>query len=203
MPDLLFIIPVKDPKKAKTRLASVLPAPARERLAIALFRQMLGFLIRHQSSHGVLVVTSSDKVKSIARQHGATALDETGNAGLSAAVQQGAQWAKSEGYKTICVLPADLADPEADDLELLLSYPREQPALTLAPAHNGGTNCLIATPPDAVGFHYGEGSCKAHQIAAQNRGIPCTIAPLNSFAYDIDTSDDLAHSRWKETVLWA
>jgi len=203
MPDLLFIIPMKDPKSAKTRLACVLSAPARERLAIALFKQVLDFLIRHHSNRGVLVVTSSERIKNIARTHGATALNEAGKDGLSAAVQQGADWAVSEGYKTICVLPADLADPEAGDLQQLLNHPRPSPSLIIAPAHNGGTNCLIATPPNAVKFMYGEGSCLAHQTEAERRGASCIIAPLNSFAYDIDTSEDLEKSRWKDGRSWA
>ncbi|PIE15656.1 MAG: 2-phospho-L-lactate guanylyltransferase [Rhodobacterales bacterium] len=206
MPELLFVIPMKDPQHAKTRLASVLPPEARQRLAMALFRQVLEFLIRHQSGHGVLVVTSSGVVKACAQSHGAVVLDEVGTGGLSAAVQQGADWAVAEGYRAICVLPADLADPEAADLQKLLSYPRPSPSLILAPAHNGGTNCLIASPPDAVRFHYGEGSCQAHQLAAEERGIPCTIAPLCSLAYDIDTGQDLAGSRWQNSkkgrALW-
>lgn len=198
--DLLFIIPMKDPAQGKSRLAAVLPAAARERLAMALFRQVLAFLGANQPSQDVLVVTGSEQVKSAAGEYGAQTLAEEGQ-DLSSAITQAARWAKGQ-YRTICVLPADLADPDADDLAQLLNYPREK-AVTIAPSHDGGTNCLIVSPPDAIDFHYGPDSCRAHQDAAVAHGLACTIAPLSSFAYDIDTSDDLARFSQKAGDTWA
>jgi len=195
MKELLFVIPMKDPAKGKSRLSSVLPAAARARLAMALFRQVLRFLQDHQPGHNVLVVTSSDAVAKTAVEHGAQILNETAT-GLNKAVSQAAIWARSN-YKSICILPADLADPEANDLAQLLSYPRDGRTITIAPSHDGGTNCLIATPPDVIAFRYGPGSSLAHQLEAEKNHATCTIAPLSSFAYDIDTSVDLQRLRWK------
>jgi len=198
--ELLFVVPMKDPTKGKSRLAAVLPAPARARLATALFRQILTFLNTNQPTHDVLVVTGSKQVSSIAGEYGAQTLEEEGT-GLTAAITQAAKWAKSR-YRAICVLPADLADPAADDLATLLDYPRAGRTLTLAPAHDGGTNCLIVHPPDGIEFHYGPNSCKAHQAAALASQTACTIAPLSSFAYDIDTSEDLQRFRQQKGEPW-
>ena len=41
MKDLLFIIPMKDPAVAKSRLAEVLPDAVRARLAMALFLSLI------------------------------------------------------------------------------------------------------------------------------------------------------------------
>ncbi len=195
MKELLFVIPMKDPAKGKSRLSSVLPAAARARLAMALFRQVLRFLKDHQPGHDVLVVTGSDAVAKTAVDHGAQILNETAT-GLNKAVSEAAIWAKTR-YKSICILPADLADPEAADLAQLLKYPRDGRFVTIAPSHDGGTNCLIASPPDVIAFRYGPGSSLAHQFEAEKCGAACTIAPLSSFAYDIDTSADLQRLRWK------
>ncbi|MCF6232370.1 MAG: 2-phospho-L-lactate guanylyltransferase [Rhodobacteraceae bacterium] len=195
MQDLLFVIPMKDPDKGKSRLASVLPAPARRRLAIALFRQVLTFLRDNQPAHGVLVVTGSDKVIQVAGEYKALTLLEA-DTGLNNAISQAAEWAKSR-YKSICILPADLADPDPDDLAQLLAYPRDGRYITIAPSHDGGTNCLITSPPGTIAFRYGPGSSHAHQREAVANGIACTIAPLSSFAWDIDTSADLHRLRLK------
>ncbi len=195
MKELLFVIPMKDPLIGKSRLSSVLPAPARARLAMALFRQVLGFLHRNQPDHDVLVVTGSKDVAKAATEQGALILKETAT-GLNKALSQAALWAKPN-YQSICILPADLADPEAADLAQLLHYPREGRAITIAPSQDGGTNCLIASPPDVIAFRYGPGSCLAHQKEAEKCNAACTIAPLSSFAYDIDTNADLHRLQWK------
>ena len=191
MKDLLFIIPMKDPAVAKSRLSEVLPDAMRARLAMALFRRMLGFLAEARPDVDVLVVSESEKIKA------ATAgyfLRQKGS-GLNEAVTEGAAWAAAKGYGAVCVIPADLADPNADDLARLLALGE---GVSIAPAHDGGTNALLVSPPEAISFHFGKGSCLAHQRAA--KGLPCTIMPLESFRYDIDTSADLARVRGVE---WA
>ncbi|MCF6272275.1 MAG: 2-phospho-L-lactate guanylyltransferase [Rhodobacteraceae bacterium] len=192
MKDLLFIVPMKDPKLAKSRLSEVLPDAVRARLALALYQRMLGFLAEAQPDVDVLVVSESETIAAEARLF----LQQQSN-GLNAAVGEGAAWAKAQGYAAICVLPADLADPSAEDLARLLAL---RGGVVLAPAHDGGTNALLVSPPDAIEFCYGKGSCKAHQNAAAAAGVPCTIVPLESFKYDIDTSADLARVRGVE---WA
>lgn len=191
MKDLLFIIPMKDPAVAKSRLSEVLPDAVRARLAMALFTRMLNFLAKAQPQVNVLVVSESAAIKAETQGY---FLKQKG-VGLNAAVTEGAAWATAKGYNAICVLPADLADPSADDLSRLLALGA---GVSIAPAHDGGTNALLVSPPDAISFHYGKGSCVAHQRAAA--GLPCTIIPLESFRYDIDTSADLTRVRGVE---WA
>jgi len=191
MKDLLFIIPMKDPAVAKSRLSEVLPDAVRARLAMALFRRTLGFLEAAQPDVDVLVVSESEAIEVEATGF---FLRQTGT-GLNEAVAEGAAWAVVKGYGAICVLPADLADPSADDLARLLALGA---GISIAPAHDGGTNALLVSPPDAISFHFGKGSCLAHQRAAA--GQPCTIMPLESFRYDIDTSADLARVKG---VAWA
>ena len=191
MKDLLFIIPMKDPAVAKSRLAEVLPDAVRARLAMALFRRTLGFLAAAQPEVDVLVVSESDVIEAEATGY----FLRQASSGLNNAVTEGAAWAKLHGYGAICVLPADLADPSAADLARFLTL---GVGVSIAPAHDGGTNALLVSPPDAISFHFGKGSSLAHQRAAA--GLACTIMPLESFRYDIDTSADLARVRG---VAWA
>ncbi|MBL1435221.1 MAG: 2-phospho-L-lactate guanylyltransferase [Rhodobacteraceae bacterium] len=191
MKNLLFIVPMKDPALAKTRLSEVLTDGVRARLAMALFRRTLDFLAEAQPDVDVLVVSESEVIEAEVKGFFLRQV----STGLSEAVTEGAAWAVAEGYAAICVLPADLADPSAEDLARLLALGA---GISIAPAHDGGTNALLVSPPDAISFHYGKGSCLAHQRAAAGR--PCTIIPLESFRYDIDTSDDLSRVRGVE---WA
>jgi len=194
MNDLLFIIPMKNPLRAKSRLAAVLPDAVRARLAMALYRRMLGFLQAARPAVDILVVSDAQALQGALSN--AMFLHQKSN-GLNAAVSEAAAWAVAHGYTSICVLPADLADPCHDDLERLLAL---KGGVVLAPAHDGGTNALLATPPDAIDFCFGRGSCAAHQKAAELAGVTCTIVPLESLKYDIDTSTDLARIRG---VAWA
>lgn len=196
MKDLLFIIPMKDPLKAKSRLADVMPDEVRARLALALFRRMLGFLREAQPEVSVLVVTESVSIEDEALAFGAQVLQQT-ETGLNAAVKQAADWAKEKGFSSICVLPADLADPSTTDLDRLLKI---HSGVVVVPAHDGGTNALLVSPPDAIQFRYGKGSCIKHQTEAEEAGVSCTIVPLESLKYDIDTSADLARVKG---VKWA
>ena len=194
MNDLLFIIPMKDPGKAKSRLSSVLPDAVRARLAMALYRRMITFLRDAYPEIDILVV--SDAAAMADGLSGVRFLRQQGS-GLNAAVTEGAEWACANQFRSICVLPADLADPCQEDIDRLLAL---KGGVVLAPAHDGGTNALFATPPDAIEFYYGRGSCVAHQRAAEVANVPCTIAPLESLKYDIDTSVDLARLKG---VAWA
>ena len=195
MKELLFLIPMKDPRRAKSRLSAVMPDGVRARLAMALYRRMLGFLTVVKPDVDILVVSDS---AALAREVSDVFFIKQSDSGLNAAITEGAAWAKAQGYASICVLPADLADPAATELERLLAL--EGRGVVLAPAHDGGTNALMVTPPDAISFCFGRGSCSAHQRAAQAAGMPCTIIPLESLKYDIDTSSDLARIRG---VSWA
>jgi 2-phospho-L-lactate guanylyltransferase len=69
--------------------------------------------------------------------------------------------------------------------------PREEKSVIVAPAHDGGTNALVVTPPDAMTFAYGRDSCAAHQAKAEEAGLSCLVMPLPSLLYDVDRSSDL------------
>ncbi|MFK7792059.1 MAG: 2-phospho-L-lactate guanylyltransferase [Devosiaceae bacterium] len=187
---LCIVIPMKDPGEAKTRLGDTLPAKARAALARTLFRQTLRVLKSVDSSLPIVVVTSSHAIRAMCRALGVKLLDDPGE-GLNAAVRYGANYAAQQGFSSICVLPGDLADPSADDLIALFAMPGKERSVIISPAHDGGTNALVVTPPNALAFEYGPGSCAAHQAAAEEAGLSCLIAPLPSLLYDVDRSSDL------------
>ncbi|MGD1886454.1 MAG: 2-phospho-L-lactate guanylyltransferase [Cohaesibacteraceae bacterium] len=188
--DLCVVIPMKDPEQAKTRLGDVLPAETRAALTRTLFRNTLRVLRTVDSGLHIVVVTASPSIALIAHPFRAQVLDDPGE-GLSAAAEAGARYAAHHRFRSVCILPGDLADPLAKDFETLFAAPRPDGSVIIAPAHDGGTNALIASPPDALPFSYGQGSCAKHQASAEEAGLSCLVMPLPSLLYDVDRSSDL------------
>jgi 2-phospho-L-lactate guanylyltransferase len=61
------------------------------------------------------------------------------------------------------------------------------------PAHDGdGTNGLLVSPPTALAFAFGPGSCRRHQALAREQGIAAVALTLPGLAADIDKPADLA-----------
>lgn len=187
---LCVVIPMKDPMQSKTRLGDALPLKTRAALTRTLFRQTLRVLRNVDPGLHVVVVTSSQDIAAICEPFGARLLADPGT-GLNDAVRAGAAHACRQGFDSVCILPGDLADPSPEDIAALLALPRTPRSLIIAPAHDGGTNGLIVTPPDALAFAYGQNSCAAHQQQAQTAGLTCLLAPLASLLHDVDRSSDL------------
>lgn len=187
---LCVVIPMKDPLEAKTRLGDSLPAKARAALARTLFRQTLRVLRNVDASLHIVVVTNSDAIRTICYPFHVALLDDPGE-GLNAAVQAGSAYAAYHRFSQVCILPGDLADPEAADFNALFALANDEPSVVIAPAHDGGTNALLVGPPDAISFAYGPGSCAAHQAAAEAADLSCLVKPLPSLLYDVDRSSDL------------
>ncbi len=188
--DLCIIIPMKDPGAAKTRLGDTLPGKTRAALTRTLFRNTLRVLRTVDPALTIVVVTNSVAIHEIAAPFGVQILEDPG-LGLNAAVDAGAEYAADAGYASVCVLPGDLADPLAKDLAALFATSRGPFSMVIAPAHDGGTNALLVSPPRAIQFAYGPGSCAAHQAAAEDAKLSCVIQPLPSLLYDVDRSTDL------------
>ncbi|QUS57589.1 2-phospho-L-lactate guanylyltransferase [Pseudovibrio brasiliensis] len=196
VPNTLVVVPVKDFAKAKSRLGPHLDAVERATVAANLFTQTLHFLQDAQKqcsiTFDIAVVTSSLEIASTVNECPVHLILEGQEDGLNSALTTAALWAKAHGYETLCVLPADIAAPDFDEFERLLSMSGSPRSLVLCPAHDYGTNVLIATPPDAVTFTYGKASFQKHQAQAAERGLDCVIAPSSSFSKDIDYMEDLA-----------
>lgn len=187
---LCIVIPMKDPAEAKTRLGNTLPAKTRAALTRTLFRQTLRVLKTLDQGLHIIVVTNSDAIAEICLPFRVQVLADPGE-GLNEAVKAGADYAAHHRFSSVCILPGDLADPALSDLSALLAMPREEKSVILAPAHDGGTNALVVTPPDAMTFAYGPDSCAAHQALAEKAGLSCLVMPLTSLLYDVDRSSDL------------
>ena len=192
----LVVVPMKDPRRAKSRLSGDLDGRERARLARHLFERTLQLLSDLRAGDGgpafdVGVVTGTAEVAARAAAYGARAIDEGREAGLSAAVSVAAAAAKALGYGRMVVLPADLAAPDPADIATLLGLDLGARGLALCPSRDHGTNALLVTPPDLIAFAYGQRSFHAHGAAGRAAGVVPVVLPLESLRWDIDSSADL------------
>ena len=109
------------------------------------------------------------------------------------AVQRGVDHVLGKGGRGIVTVPGDapaLTPFEIDGLIALNG--NSEPALTLCPSHDRrGTNCIVATPPDLIRFHFGHESFGPHMQEAEAIGITARIRPLPGLGLDIDTPEDV------------
>lgn len=187
---LAVAILMKDPAKAKTRLSPALANDAREALALLLFRNTLQFFARTGAASAIGVVTGSDEVATISRQHGAAVIEEAGSGGINAAADHAADWALRIGATSLLVLHADIATLVDAEIGQLLDAGRRC-SIAIGASADGGTNALLLTPPDAISFSYGPGSADLHQATARDRGLSCEALQLPYLSRDIDTPLDL------------
>lgn len=185
-----MLVPVKAFADAKARLAVVLGAAERERLA----RWTAARVLAAAGELPTYVACDDEQVAAWASQHGATILWHPG-VGLNAAVNDSVDELRGAGVTDVIVAHGDL--PRAHSLAEL-TEPR---TLTFVPdRHGDGTN-VIALPTDlAFQFAYGPGSFRRHLAAAIDAGHSVRVRRDPLLAADIDTPDDLAHPLVQEVL---
>lgn len=192
---LVAVVPAAAPHRAKRRLAGIVAADDRERLARELFAHTLSVAL---AVGPVAVVSHSPELLDRANSAGAVTLTETSNT-LNEAIAQGLAWA-AEVADAAIVLPTDLPRVTAADIEALVAAAgTASRALAVARCQrDDGTNGLYVRPPDLVAPAYGPGSAQAHVDAAEAIGATATSVFLPGFV-DLDVPEDWV--RWGPSDL--
>lgn len=191
-PGLWAIVPVKPFDGAKARLAAVLSASGRRRLAKAMLQDVLDALVATTELAGILVVTHDEAAARLAQNLGAEVIDDVSGCGTNAAVAQGLQFLDSRGRRGALVVPGDVPLMTTDDLREILAYARACPVVLVPAMRDGGTNLLLTQPPGLLPPCFGRDSFARHVAAARALGIePCILHP-EGIGLDIDNPDDVA-----------
>lgn len=192
-PDIWAVVPVKQLERSKGRLAPLLSREERYGLARVMLMDVLDALRRSQRLAGVIAVTRDVEAAAMAHARNAEVMDDHLNDGMTSAVALAARHLQNTPHAGMLIVPADVPRIAPDDIEALISAHATPAAVTLVPAErDGGTNLLLCTPPEAIPFHYGEGSCARHQQAARERGITPRTIRIAGVALDLDRPDDIA-----------
>ena len=190
------VLPVKDFRQAKQRLAGFLSAVERRQVCEAMAEDVLDILSRVSELSEIIVVTRDERAFELAACHGARVLAEPSNDGQSAAVERAAAALGRAGVESLLQVPGDVPGASADEIAAVLAaHGRASDgaaAVTLVPSHDRrGTNCVLCSPPDALPFAFGHDSFEPHCEAARAQGIAPRIIALPGLGLDIDTPDDL------------
>ena len=197
---LLVVVPMKDLKDAKSRLNGTLNGKERELLAKLLFLRTLTILDTIRSNNkqffDIGVVTKSFTIKKLIKELNISLINEK-NKGLNLALQDSYLWASQKNYKFLAILPADLADPNPDEiLSFLKHYTHsEKPTVALSPSNDLGTNAMLLSIPSKLRFCFGQNSFLKHSEACKNLGILPKILPFASLRNDVDTRRDFERIR--------
>jgi 2-phospho-L-lactate/phosphoenolpyruvate guanylyltransferase len=186
------VVPVKDLRGTKSRLAPVLDPGARAGLTLYMMGRVVG-AIREAGIEDVCVVSPDRMVLEEAKRRGATPLIQESR-GLNPALEEGRRRAMELGASKLLVLPADLPLLDAEDVLAVLREAGGEPTVVIAPdGARSGTNALLIQPPDVLPFAFGTGSFEAHVGAARRRGLDVRVCERSHLAFDLDTAGDLAH----------
>jgi 2-phospho-L-lactate guanylyltransferase len=187
-----LLIPVKDPSRAKTRVADVLSPDERRRLAWAMFEDVSRAAGAATKADRVVVVTSFSAAIEHARRSGWDVLVEKSQSSESASVDWASRALRERGFDVVMRLPADLPLVEARDIDALFSVELRAPGALLVPSREGtGTNAIIRTPPDLFPSRFGPNSFALHKQEAARVGVECLVVTNDRIALDIDDPLDL------------
>jgi 2-phospho-L-lactate guanylyltransferase len=183
------IVPVKGLSVANGRLDGTLSVEERNRLAEALFLDLIVKLPRSRCIDDVLVVTADPSIARQARWFGHMVLVEDSDEGHSEAAAAGARAAMVEGAQRVAMLPVDC--PMLDTEELDAHIGRSPRTVLIVPDRHGtGTNGLVLAPPDVFPPAFGPDSCARHVSRARAAGISFAMEAVDSMGLDLDTAED-------------
>ena len=185
------IVPVKDLEVTKSRLSPFLTPKEREMLTLTMLDHVLATLGEVDVVEQIGVVSPSPRALFVAEEAKATALLQESR-GLNNALEEGRNWAISEGASSFLVLPADLPYLSAFDVRMLTMMSRDERVAVISPDEaDEGTNALLMRPADAMPFAFGPGSYEIHQRTAKEHGLEVGIYKHASVSHDVDTLEDL------------
>jgi 2-phospho-L-lactate guanylyltransferase len=192
--DVWGVVLVKPFRLAKQRLGPILSEAERIELARVMLEDVLHALDAcHYSLAGVFVVTADADAAAIARRHNAVVIREAAPTGMNTAIAGVIDRLSVVPDAGIVVVPADLPQISAVDIDEIVAFIRRPPAVALVRASkDGGTNVLACRPAGIIPPSFGVDSFNRHCLAAANEGIAPTVRLAPRLALDIDRPEDLA-----------
>jgi 2-phospho-L-lactate guanylyltransferase len=186
----MILIPVKNLKDAKQRLASVLSQPERTELARAMLQDVTEAVASWDKPPEVAIVSCDSFALSLACKYGFEVIADHRNSGETDAIEMATRVCEARELDTL-VIPGDIPLLQAWELQAIYDAAPEVGTL-LVPAGDGrGTNAVLRRPAGLFPLRFGNDSFKPHLAAAQATGKPCVVLPLPGIAVDVDDPADL------------
>ncbi len=187
-----LLLPVKDLRQAKQRLASFLNAEERFGLAQAMLADTVRAIRGVRQAEKIFVVTNYIPAMEAAEQNGWDLLREDRQISESFSVDYASMQCAKRGVTALLRLPLDVPLVQSSDIDELLAAQCAAPGLVIVPSRDGtGTNAILRTPPTLFPSHFGSGSFANHCAEAQRVGAHILVRRNARLEMDVDDETDL------------
>lgn len=187
-----LLLPVKDLKNAKKRLADVLSPEERFGLAQAMLADTIRTIQRVRNAEKIFVVTNYQPALDAGEENGWEILREDRQISESHAVDFASRVCEERGVTGLLRVPLDVPLAQAVDIDELLATECGAPGLVIVPSRDGtGTNAILRTPPALFPSHFGEGSLAKHLSEAKRAGAKVFLCRNPRLEMDVDDESDL------------
>jgi 2-phospho-L-lactate/phosphoenolpyruvate guanylyltransferase len=192
------LIAIKQRSRCKMRLGEALTPAARIELVRSMLAAVLSAAGRARSVRQIIVVSPErDSVPAHV-----PVLADSGES-LNDALTQAHRVLREFGCREVLILPADLPDITAAEIDDLVRAGRRG-GFALAPDTAGlGTNALCLVSPHSFRFQFGPGSLQLHLEEARRAGVNPQMVRLPGLAFDVDSPADLNRldqRRWRARI---
>jgi 2-phospho-L-lactate/phosphoenolpyruvate guanylyltransferase len=187
-----ILIPVKEFREAKKRLAPHFSPDDRAALAQAMCEDFFGVVDAVRSVDRIFVVSKEPQVLALARQLGWETIAESHQTSESDSVDAASRYCAERGVQALLRLPVDIPLAEPADIEAVFESLGDGPAVILVPSGDGtGTNAILRSPPALFPSHFGPQSLGRHLAEAEACGVSAQLFRNPRLELDIDEWEDL------------
>lgn len=187
-----LLLPIKELRNAKQRLASVLTPGERFDLAEAMLADTISAVGGVKLAQRIFVVTNYEPAIEHAEKNGWEILREEKQVSESASVDFASRLCLERGVTGLLRLPLDLPLVQSTDIDDLLAMECAAPAVILVPSRDGtGTNAILRTPPTLFPSHFGPDSFAKHRHEAEQIGARIIVRRNERLEMDVDDEADL------------
>lgn len=187
-----ILIPVKEFRRSKERLAPSYSTDERAALALAFCEDTFRVVSQVRGVDRAYVVSGEDRALSLARQSNWRTISEREQISESSSVDAASRLCAAEGIQALLRLPIDIPLITPADIEALFTELQPAPSVVIVPSRDGtGTNALLRSPPDLFPSHFGPNSFALHLEEAERAGARVKIVRNDRIALDIDDENDL------------
>jgi 2-phospho-L-lactate/phosphoenolpyruvate guanylyltransferase len=187
-----LLLPIKDLRQAKQRLAPLLDPEERFGLAQAMLADTIRAVRGVRRADKIFVVTNYVPAMQAAEENGWELLREEQQISESVSVDAASRKCADCGVRRLLRLPLDVPLVQSSDIDELLAVESAAPALVIVPSRDGtGTNAILRTPPALFPSHFGPGSFAKHCVEAQRAGAQIVIRRNARLEMDVDDEADL------------
>jgi 2-phospho-L-lactate guanylyltransferase len=186
----MILVPVKNLRNAKQRLATMLDSSARTELAQAMLADVLQAIADYDADD-VSLVTSDPFALDLANQYRFEVIRDDSNVSETDAIAMATELCAARGVQSTLVIPGDIPLIEAEDIHVIYDSAPSKGSVLVPSKDKRGSNAVLRRPAALFPLRFGRDSFMPHLAAAIATDASCVVLSLPRIGLDIDTPEDL------------